>query len=66
VLVVFFSVLVVVPMAIIGKLKDSGNFNSYYFFENGIDKKSPPKMIIPLFEILEKNMKKKIKLISDD
>lgn len=53
-------------MAIIGKLKDSGNFNSYYFFENGIDKKSPPKMIIPLFEILEKNMKKKIKIISDD
>jgi len=35
-------------------------------YENGIDERSGPEMLKPLFEILDKNMRKKVAKISDD
>ncbi len=35
-------------------------------FDNGIDQRSAPMMLMPFFDSLRKNMKKKIKFISDD
>lgn len=35
-------------------------------YENGIDERSGPEMMKPLWEILDKNMRKKIAKLTDD
>lgn len=65
VLVAFFASIVCVPIVIIAKLKDT-NDPSDLIFDNGIIKHSSAMMIMVLMGILEKNMRKKIKVISDD
>mmetsp|Transcript_16914 Transcript_16914/g.26031 ORF Transcript_16914/g.26031 Transcript_16914/m.26031 type:complete len:104 (-) Transcript_16914:722-1033(-) len=65
VLIGFVLTFVMVPIAIILKMKEP-NDPSEQYFENGIHKGSAVMMFKTLFETLDKNMKKKVRQISDD
>jgi predicted permease len=60
----FFVFFVLLPLLIISNMK-TGNEDTDKF-DNGIDQRSAPMMLMPFFDSLRKNMKKKIKFISDD
>jgi hypothetical protein len=65
VLTAFFIAFIVLPMLIILQLKgnDEEIKNQH---KNGIQKQSSSMMLAPLFEALDKNMRKKVKSLSDD
>jgi hypothetical protein len=66
VLVAFFASIVLVPIVILLKLKDTNDVNDL-IFANGIQKKSAALMMMTLMtEVMEKNIKKKVKAISED
>lgn len=65
VLVLLFGLCVVAPIVIIASTLDNNPANLRRY-ENGIDAESGTYMLKPLFEILEKNMKKKVKTLTDD
>jgi hypothetical protein len=54
-----------IPVAIISKLKDANNPGDAYF-ENGVLKTSANVMLATLKEILGKNMRKKVKSLTED
>ena len=54
-----------IPVAIISKLKDSNDPGDAYF-ENGVLKVSANQMLATLKDVLDKNMRKKVKTISED
>ena len=65
-LIAFFASIVLVPIVILLKLKDT-NDASDLVFANGIQKKSAALMMMVLMsEVMDKNIKKKVKVISDD
>ena len=65
VLVGFFLTFIMIPVAVISKLKDANNPTDLYL-DNGILKESANHMLAMLKEVLEKNMRKKVKVISED
>jgi hypothetical protein len=65
VLVAFFASIVCVPIVIILKLNDVNNPSDLYF-DNGVVKNSSAVMVMNLMTVLEKNMRKKVKVISED
>jgi preprotein translocase subunit Sec63 len=65
VLVAFFASIICVPIVIILKLKDTNDL-SELLFDNGIHKHSSATMIMTLMGILDKNIRKKVKVITDD
>jgi hypothetical protein len=54
-----------IPVAIISKLKDA-NHPSDAYFENGVLKSSANVMLATLKETLGKNMRKKVKSLTED
>jgi len=65
VLVGFFFTFIMLPVVIILRLKD-GNDPTDLKYDNGILKQSSATMLAMLKEVLEKNMRKKQKTISED
>ena len=65
VLLGFFLTFIMIPVAVISKLKDTNDPTDAYF-ENGILKTSAATMLATLKEVLEKNMRKKVKTISEE
>ena len=66
VLLAFFASIILVPIVILLKLKDT-NSPSDVLFDNGIQKKSSALMLMTLMgEVMDKNVKKKVKVITDD
>jgi preprotein translocase subunit Sec63 len=61
----FFVTVIMIPIVIISKLKDSNDTTDLYF-PNGILKQSATTMLAMLKEVLEKNMRKKVKVITQD
>jgi hypothetical protein len=59
----FFATFVMVPIIVLTKLKDSNDPTDLYF-ANGILKQSATTMLAMLKEVLEKNMRKKVKVIT--
>ena len=56
---------IMLPTVIILRLKDSNDPTDLYY-DNGILKQSASTMLAMLKEVLEKNMRKKVKTISED
>jgi hypothetical protein len=63
VLVAFFILCVGFPMVMISLQSSSNDPN---IFDNGIDLRSKDSMNNALFDAIEKNMRKKVKTLSDD
>jgi preprotein translocase subunit Sec63 len=66
VLCLFFFFCVIMPIGVILMTKLDNDPMNINRFKNGISKESQTSMQKPLWEVLEKNMKKKIKTLSDD
>ena len=65
VLTLFFMTFIMIPVIIIAKLKDSNDPKDIYF-ENGVVRDSAKFMLATLKDILERNMRRKQKTISED
>ena len=64
VLGMFFMTIILVPLAILAKTRDQ-SINDL-FDDNEVHKESAPRMIASLLDIIDKNMGKKIKTLTDD
>ena len=64
VLGMFFMTIILVPLAILAKTRDQ-SINDL-FDDNEVHKESVPRMIACLLDIIDKNMGKKIKTLTDD
>jgi hypothetical protein len=64
VLGMFFMTIILVPLAILAKTRDQ-SINDL-FDDNKVHKESAPRMIASLLDIIDKNMGKKIKTLTDD
>ena len=60
----FFMTIILVPLAVLAKTRDQ-SINDL-FVDNEVHKESAPKMIAALLDIIDKNMGKKIKTLTDD
>ena len=60
----FFMTIILVPLAILAKTRDQ-SINDL-FDDNEVHKESVPRMIACLLDIIDKNMGKKIKTLTDD
>ena len=64
VLGMFFMTIILVPLAVLAKTRDQ-SINDL-FDDNEVHKESVPRMIACLLDIIDKNMGKKIKTLTDD
>ena len=64
VLGMFFLTIILVPLAILAKTRDQ-SINDL-FDENEVHKESASRMVVALLDIINKNMGKKIKTLTDD
>ena len=64
-LLAFFLTFICVPIVVLAKTRDT-NDKSELYFRNGIHKASAGVMVSNLIQSIEKNMKKKVKTLSDD
>ena len=60
----FFMTIILVPLAVLAKTRDQ-SINDLFDY-NEVHKESAPKMIAALLDIIDKNMGKKIKTLTDD